>query len=94
MCDGAVAQLPPPLPLPALAGYDLAELCGELMQRHQQLKHSAASPETLTRFLCGITAPVLTRLKARSLAGFAALENYPYAEVRQWVRQRQARFSQ
>jgi len=87
VCDGAVAQLPPPLPLPALAGYDLAELCGELMQRHQQLKHTSASAETLTRFLCGITAPVLTRLKARSLAGFAALENYPYAEVRQWVGQ-------
>jgi len=90
VCDGVVAQLPPPQPLPALAGYGLGELCGELMQRHQHLKHSPASIETLTRFLCGITAPVLTRLKARSLAGFAALENYPYAEVRQWVGQLQA----
>jgi ATP-dependent DNA helicase RecQ len=32
----------------------------------------------------------LTQLKARSLAGFAALENHPYAEVRQWVRQQLA----
>jgi ATP-dependent DNA helicase RecQ len=35
--------------------------------------------------LCGITAPVFTRLKARSLPGFAALDGYPYAEVRDWV---------
>jgi ATP-dependent DNA helicase RecQ len=33
-----------------------------------------------------VTEPLLTQLKARSMGGFAALEHYPYAEVRQWVR--------
>jgi ATP-dependent DNA helicase RecQ len=30
---------------------------------------------------------LLNKLKARSCSGFAALEDYPYAEVRQWVQQ-------
>jgi ATP-dependent DNA helicase RecQ len=28
---------------------------------------------------------MFTRLKARNISGFAALEAYPYAEVRQWI---------
>ena len=40
------------------------------------------SAECLTRFLCGISVPVFTKLKARQLPGFASLEAYPYAEVR------------
>jgi ATP-dependent DNA helicase RecQ len=43
--------------------------------------------ECLTRFLCGISVPLFTRLKARNIAGFAVLEDYPYAEVRDWVQQ-------
>jgi len=27
---------------------------------------------------------LFTRLKARSIPGFAALEDYPYATVREW----------
>jgi ATP-dependent DNA helicase RecQ len=30
--------------------------------------------------------PLFTKLKARQLNGFAALEEYPYAEVREWLR--------
>jgi len=29
--------------------------------------------------------PLFTRLKARKIPGYAALEAYPYAEVRQWT---------
>jgi ATP-dependent DNA helicase RecQ len=85
VCQGQVAQLPAPAVLPPLASQNFAALCGELIDRHQGKLRSPASVETLTRFLCGISAPVLTKLKARSLSGFAALEHYPYAEVRQWV---------
>jgi len=87
VCRGQVAQLPAPAPVPPLAGQNLVALCGELIDRHLGQLHRPASCEVLTRFLCGITAPVLTQLRARSLPGFAALENYPYAEVRQWVQQ-------
>ena len=90
VCHGQVAHLPAPAPRAALAGHDFRALCGDLMARHQALGPSPMSADSLTRFLCGVAAPLLTQLKARSLAGFAALENHPYAEVRQWVQQQLA----
>jgi ATP-dependent DNA helicase RecQ len=85
VCSGQVAHLPEPAPLPALAGQNFHALCGDFNQRHQALKGNPASAECLTRFLCGISEPLFSKLKARSIHGFAALENYPYASVRQWA---------
>jgi ATP-dependent DNA helicase RecQ len=85
VCAGQVAHLPEPPLLPALAGQDVQALCADFTQRHQTLKGQPASAECLTRFLCGISVPLFTKLKARSIHGFAALENYPYAQVRTWV---------
>lgn len=85
VCGGQVAQWPEPEKQPPLAGMNFSALCGELMAHHQALQGKPASAELLTRFLCGITAPLLTRLKARSLNSYAALEAYPYAQVRAWV---------
>ena len=65
-----------------LAEIDVTGRCTEFSQRYQELKGQAPSAECLTRFLCGISAPVFTRLKARQVPGFASLEAYPYAEVR------------
>jgi len=45
------------------------------------------SAERVTRFLCGISVPLFTKLKARAISGFAVLEDYPYAEVRGWAEQ-------
>jgi ATP-dependent DNA helicase RecQ len=90
VCSGRVAHLPEPPALPALAGLNLTQLCGEFNQRHQTLKGQPASAECLTRFLCGISVPLFTKLKARSISGFAALENYPYASVRHWLQQQLA----
>lgn len=53
-----------------------------------QLDTKARAPLSLnlrTKFLCGITTPVFTKIKARSLAGFGQLEAIPFSEVRQWV---------
>jgi len=85
VCLGQIAQLPAPPPLRPLAEQDLPSLAGSLLHKHQELKGCAPSGECLTRFLCGISVPLLSKLKARQLAGFAALEDYPYAEVRSWV---------
>jgi ATP-dependent DNA helicase RecQ len=85
VCAGQLAHLPEPPLLPALAGQDFQALCGDFNQRHQAHKGSPTSAECLTRFLCGISVPLFTKLKARSVHGFAALENYPYAQVRAWV---------
>ncbi len=79
--------------MPALTGLNLAQLCGAFDQRHQALKGQPASAECLTRFLCGISVPLFTKLKARSINGFAALENYPYASVRHWLQQQLAEAS-
>ncbi|CAD5105863.1 RecQ family ATP-dependent DNA helicase [Zestomonas carbonaria] len=87
VCHGQVAHLPPVPALPPLAGRDVAALCGAFEQRHREQKGAEPSAECLTRFLCGITTPLFTRLKARQVPGFAALEDYPYAEVRDWVAQ-------
>ncbi|MBZ9537427.1 RecQ family ATP-dependent DNA helicase [Modicisalibacter tunisiensis] len=84
VCAGRVARLPePPAPQP-LAERNFPELAGELIERAAD-EGDPAGRELVTRFLCGLTTPRLTRLKARRLPGFAALEGYPYGEVRGWV---------
>ncbi len=83
VCRGQVAQLPEPAVLAPLGEIDLDARCAEFNQRHTQLKGGAPSVECLTRFLCGISVPVFTKLKARQIPGFASLEAYPYAAVRE-----------
>ncbi len=85
VCGGQIARLPAPPALAALSEHSLSALGSALSQRHVQFNGQAPSAECMTRFLCGISVPLLSKLKARSLSGFAALENYPYAEVRNWV---------
>ncbi|MCQ4248089.1 RecQ family ATP-dependent DNA helicase [Pseudomonas stutzeri] len=82
VCGGQVAQLPDPPALAPLAEIDVEGRCADFSQRYQQLKGGAPSAECRTRFLCGISVPVFTKLKARQLPGFASLEAYPYAAVR------------
>ncbi|MEN2507005.1 ATP-dependent DNA helicase RecQ [Stutzerimonas stutzeri] len=82
VCRGQVAQLPAPPALAPLAEVDLDARCADFDQRYRQLKGHAPSTECRTRFLCGISVPLFTKLKARQLPGFASLEAYPYAEVR------------
>ncbi|BAN51143.1 ATP-dependent DNA helicase RecQ [Metapseudomonas resinovorans] len=85
VCQGRVARLPEPPPLAPLEERDFQALCGAFMCRHVEHKGVEPGVECLTRMLCGISAPLFTKLKARSLPGFAALEAYPYAKVRDWV---------
>ncbi|SEC82977.1 ATP-dependent DNA helicase, RecQ-like [Pseudomonas saponiphila] len=84
VCHSQVARLPEPPALPALVDKHFDGLCGDFIHRHQQHTGDVPGAERLTRFLCGISVPLFTRLKARSIPGFAALEDYPYAAVREW----------
>jgi ATP-dependent DNA helicase RecQ len=84
-CQGRIARLPEPPPLQPLSGHALPSLCGPFRARHQELKGVAPSSECLTRFLVGISVPLFTTLQAKGIAGFGALENYPYAQVREAV---------
>jgi ATP-dependent DNA helicase RecQ len=85
VCQGRVATLPAPPDRPPLSGRDAQALCAAFSEKHVQHTGQMPSRECLTRFLCGVATPLLTKLKARQLAGFAALEDYPYAEVRDWL---------
>ncbi|MEH6352212.1 RecQ family ATP-dependent DNA helicase [Pseudomonas sp. 3JA] len=85
VCHGQVAQLPEPPSLPALVDKNFETLCGDFIHRHEEHTGNPPSAERLTRFLCAISVPLFTRLKARKIRGYAALEEYPYAEVRHWA---------
>jgi len=77
--------LPTPPELPALVDKNFEALCGDFIHRHEQYTGNVPSAERVTRFVCGIGVPLFTKLKARSIPGFATLEDYPYAEVRTWA---------
>lgn len=85
VCRGQVTRLPAPPTLPALADKNVHHLCDAFSRKYRELKGAEPSAECLTRFLCGISVPLFSKLKARQLGGFAALEDYPYAQVRQWL---------
>ncbi|GGX92940.1 ATP-dependent DNA helicase RecQ [Litchfieldella qijiaojingensis] len=85
VCRGQVARLPETTDLPPLDSHAPDALCQPLIERYRECQGSEPSPALLTRFLCGITTPLLTRLKARQLPSFAALEAYSYAEVQDWL---------
>ena len=85
VCHGQIARLPEPPELPALVDKSFPALCDDFIHRHEQQTGSTPSAERLTRFLCGISVPLFTKLKARTISGYAALEEYPYADVRAWA---------
>ena len=87
VCHGHIARLPAPPELPALVDKNFAALCGEFIHRHEQHTGGLPTADRVTRFLCGISVPLFTKLKARTISGYAALEEYPYAEVRHWAQQ-------
>ena len=85
VCHGHIARLPAPPQLPSLVDKSFPALCGDFIHKHEHHAGSVPTAERLTRFLCGISVPLFTRLKARTISGYAALEEYPYADVRRWV---------
>ena len=85
VCHGHVAHLAPPPGLPGLVDKNFMGLCGDFIHRHHEHTGHLPGAERLTRFLGGISVPLFTKLKARGIPGFAALEDYPYAEVREWA---------
>lgn len=85
VCQGQPATLPVAPALRPLQQLDRDGLCAAFVQRHEEYRGHAPGSECLTRFLCGISVPLFTKLKARQISGFAALEEYPYAEVRAWL---------
>lgn len=48
------------------------------------------SDSHFTRFLCGISSPIFTKLKIRKLPHFGILERYPFADVRNRILENQS----
>jgi len=68
------------LPLPNVVQHDSTQLSNWL----NELNHKAGEPLSIplqAKFLCGIATPKFTKIKARSLSGFAQLESTPFAQV-------------
>ncbi|HEY5716661.1 MAG TPA: RecQ family ATP-dependent DNA helicase [Psychromonas sp.] len=81
VCAGYPAIMPATPPLKPLNGYNFKQLSADISNKLGQ--HN--SPLLLARFFCGLTTPIFTRLKVRNLSGFAALEKYPFADVKNWI---------
>ncbi|MCL1137339.1 RecQ family ATP-dependent DNA helicase [Shewanella pneumatophori] len=81
VCAGQSAHLPAPAPLPPLTELDFTSTCGDAMTKLA----SKTTPILLSRFLCGLTTPIFTKLKMRQVRGFAQLENYRFKDVLNWV---------
>ncbi|PMH41138.1 recombinase RecQ [Vibrio sp. 10N.286.49.B3] len=81
VCRGKPAQLP------KNSGFDI-----NMDELNQWVRSFiAASPEPLsdqaiTRFLCGITTPLSTKLKAGKITGFGQLEVFPFEQVKSMVK--------
>ncbi|MCL1060147.1 ATP-dependent DNA helicase [Shewanella gelidimarina] len=83
VCRNNIAVLPEPAYLRPLIEYDFQQTCAEAVSK---LK-SHTSAVLLTRFLCGLTTPLFTKLKMRQVKGFAQFERYRFKEVLVWVEQ-------
>ncbi|GIU10951.1 MULTISPECIES: ATP-dependent DNA helicase RecQ [unclassified Shewanella] len=81
VCNGHTAKLPVAAGLKPLSQFDFNEIC------HDAIKKLGvhASPVLVTRFLCGLTTPIFTKLKMRQLNGFAQFEHYRFAEILSWT---------
>jgi ATP-dependent DNA helicase RecQ len=78
-------RLPEAPPEPALTSEDFQRYATPLIERHTEQFGEPLSAQRLAHFLCGLTMPVFTPLKARSLDGFAIFEQRAYPDVRAWV---------
>lgn len=85
VCYGHPVKLPEATPPPELTAADFQRYATPLIERHTTQFGRPPSAQRLAHFLCGLTMPIFTPLKARGLNGFAVFEQRPYPEVRQWT---------
>lgn len=81
VCRGYVAILPNASPLAELTISQLQRWCQPFFDAGSS-SHVDITAEALARYLCGITTPLSTKLKARAMAGFGKLASYPFAKVK------------
>jgi len=82
VCLGGKIEIRHTAALAPLESFDLPRLLGALESRLGW----RPSAELATRFLCGVTAPVFIKIKAKSLPGFGVLERHRYQDTLAAVR--------
>jgi len=58
----------------------------ELLASARAILGVHSNADNMTRFFCGISTPLFFSLKAKKSKAFGALEDYPYQDVKNWVR--------
>jgi len=81
VCNKGAITMPNNNRLTPLSDINCHELCDEFISKFEE----KPSNDLITRFLCGITVPSFTKIKAKKLEGYGKLEAYRYAEVVAWV---------
>jgi len=81
VCANQAVTLPSLNTLPALDQFNFPELSVQICEK----LGNKATAVLISRFFCGLTTPIFSRLKVRSLTGFAHFEQYRFSEVREWV---------
>ncbi|MCA1744597.1 MAG: C-terminal helicase domain-containing protein [Bacteroidales bacterium] len=82
VCQKGPAHLEKTIPLQVLSKALVDE---HLAGLRASVPAEKLSPVIETRFLCGIHTPFFSSVKASSIPGYAALENYRFAEVIEFV---------
>ena len=81
-CKTGKAVLQNTAGLNPLSRFEFETITGEFVQAVGEQFTEA----NLTKFLCGIYTPVFSKYKIKKLPHFGTLENYPFLEVRNWIR--------
>ena len=81
-CKSGKAVLQKTTELKPLSNFEFSEITDEFIQTMGE----QFSEINLTKFLCGIYTPVFSKHKIKKLPHFGILENYPFLEVRDWIK--------
>jgi len=82
VCENGAVDIVETMMLLPLSRYNFHEISKTLFNCAED---SRISFLTITRFLCGVNSPVLTKLRAKKFPGFGSLCKYSYKEVEVWV---------
>ncbi|OOE45429.1 recombinase RecQ [Salinivibrio kushneri] len=77
VCQGHITHLPPRPELPAIDVQALSSWCQHFAAACDETPSHAAT----TRFLLGLSSPLHTKIKAKTIPGFGALASYPFQTV-------------
>ena len=83
-CKSGKAVLKNTTELKPLSNFEFGEITGEFIRAIGE----QFSKINLTKFLCGIYTPVFSKLKIKQLPYFCILKNYPFGEVKNWIKSR------